>query len=625
MPQKPHLNRSARAARRTSQAAAAVRPDKGAFRRVRLILLLIMLLAGFAGLIIQLLRLQIFQSSALATMALAEHRAAKPRLRRGTIEDRNGIPLAQDTLTFEIYAHPAALKRQGVPIALLSKRLAHALKLSASEIADMLNSDLPTVTLARNVTKDTMESLKASPLEPDLKVSQVIGLDFVPRWSRRYPQGSLAAHVLGFVNDEKNVVSGMEATAHTRLETPVFSRTEPSTMGPLQSLTADRMTPEALASIAQGKPLRLTLDARLQFETEQALADGLKKAKAKSGVALAMVPATGQMLAFATLPAYDPERFWKFPQSQLKNWAVSDVYPPGSTMKILTITTGLEAGVIDKDSKILDTGKMRLAGWTIKNYDYHKHPYPGLIDLKYLFLHSSNIGSAKVAIQVPKQVYYEQLKRFGLGQETGLQLPAETAGILPPPDQWDLSMQANLGFGYSLATTPVQLAAAVNAIANNGVWVPPRLISSNDLQLPRPHRAVSAKTSAIVRQVLSESFAAGKPKDPVIQSLRVAGKTGTSRKPNANGHGYSNSLYTSFVGFFPAEAPKILIMVVVDSPTMAEAWGSTVALPIFNAMAKSTVSLIDIDKLPAPKGLVSSPVQHRAVTFPKKSAEGSAG
>jgi cell division protein FtsI (penicillin-binding protein 3) len=417
----------------------------------------------------------------------------------------------------------------------------------------------------------------------------------------------------------------MEATAHTLLETPAFSGNPDADGDALQLLSTDRMTPEALASIAQGKPLRLTLDARLQYETEQALSAGLKKSKAKSGVALAMVPATGEILAFATLPAYDPERFWKFPQSQLKNWAVSDVYPPGSTMKILTITTGLEAGVIKKDSKLLDTGKMKIGGWTIKNYDYNKRPYPGMIDLKYLFLHSSNIGSAKVAIEVPKNFYYQQLKRFGLGDETGLQLPGETAGILPTPDQWDTSMQANLGFGYSLATTPVQLASAVNSIANNGLWVPPKLIMNNALPLPASHRAVSPETSSIVRQLLSESFEAGKPKDAVIRGLRVAGKTGTSRKPNANGNGYSSNVYTSFVGFFPAEAPKILIMVVVDSPTMAESWGSTVALPIFNTMAKSAVSLIDMDKLPVPKGLSVYPKHPSAMVLPKKPLQASAG
>jgi cell division protein FtsI (penicillin-binding protein 3) len=245
---------------------------------------------------------------------------------------------------------------------------------------------------------------------------------------------------------------------------------------------------------------------------------------------------------------------------------------------------------------------MKIGGWTIQNYDYGKHGAPGMIDLIYLLIHSSNIASAKISLMMPIQAHYDILKRVGIGSKTGIDLPGESAGIILPPKDWDVSTHASIGYGYGMAATPVQMASAVAAIANGGIWNSPHVMKGS----PVTHRRIfSEKTCATMRELLTRSIKEAKTSTVRLEGVDVAGKTGTSRKPNPNGRGYSPNIFTSFVGFFPAENPKVLMMVVVDSPHMAEAWGSTVAGPIFKNIADETVSYL---------GLNAAKIAHRGAS-----------
>ena len=185
---------------------------------------------------------------------------------------------------------------------------------------------------------------------------------------------------------------------------------------------------------------------------------------------------TGEILAYASYPYFNPNNFSKSSQLQMKNWSLTDIYPPGSTFKIITVATAMELGAINEYSKILDTGKIKIEGYEIKNYDYEKKPYPGYISLDYLFEHSSNVASANLALMLNPNQYYSKLKDFGFGQKTNIDLTAESIGLLPKTNQWYKSRQASMGYGYGASVTAIQMISAVSAIANNGIWITPHVI-----------------------------------------------------------------------------------------------------------------------------------------------------
>lgn len=526
---------------------------------------------------------------------------------RGRILDRNGAILAQDTILYDLFAHPKYY--HGIKQEQIAEAMAPVLKMDQAKLQTILSEPYTTIGIEKNLTKDDVDRISKLRLEViahDEKTGKLVldddgrpvtrkvpipGLDFVKKNVRNYPQGNLAAHVLGYVNDEAEVSSGVESSAAKILKKKPtdLSNTYLDGRGNLVDLAT--LDPKHLVNLPKAQDVNLTIDARLQYVAERELAVGLAKSHANRGTVIMMDPRTGELLAFAVLPTYQPDQFYKAPPEALKNWAITDVYPPGSTFKILTVASGLETGVINRNTKILDTGKMKIGGWTIQNYDYGKHGAPGLIDLVYLLIHSSNIASAKISLMMPVQKHYEILKRIGIGSKTGIDIPGESSGIILPPSSWDESTHGSIGYGYGMAATPIQMASAVAAIANGGIWNSPHLMKGS----PVTHRRIfTEKTCATMRELLTKSIKDAKTSTVRLDGIDVAGKTGTSRKPNANGRGYSPNVFTSFVGFFPAQAPKVLIMVVVDSPQMAEAWGSTVAGPIFKNIADETVSYLGL-------------------------------
>ncbi len=599
------------------------------------LVLLFILMAG------QIFKLKVIEGPELRRKtAQSQHRTQLTQVYRGKIVDRNGIVLAQDTLVYDLYMHPRDYKKQ--PIEQVASLLAKHLKESHAEILRKLQLPYPTILLASNLEKKTIDAIRAERVKVplldektgqasvDKRTGQVLlaeerigGLDPFQKPLRRYPQGRLASHVLGYVNDAAEISTGV----HSKLDDLssdwfMQKRKHPLLVdGRGRPLVHDENSLKHFVQVADAQDVQVTLDSRLQFIAERELKAGMIRSKAERAALIMLKPKTGEVLALAAFPDFDPEKYQKARFEELKNWAITDVYEPGSTIKILTVANGLDEGVITPKSRILDTGRMKVGGWSIQNYDYNKFPYPGNIDLIHLLQHSSNIASAKIAMMIDSATYFKRLKNLGFGKPTRIAMTGESKGVVSDYRQWSDSQHASLGYGYGIMATPLQMTMAVNAIANGGVWVPPRLFkgvtadNSKDAQryakdlatkIPsqKVHRVYKPETAQAMTYLLTTALDKNKTHPAYLDFINVAGKTGTAKK--ARGGGYSGGgVVTSFIGYFPAESPEILMMVVVDSPKMAESWGSTVAAPIFREVALETIHYLNL----APKAkIVMSPL-----------------
>lgn len=582
----------------------------GGYDQRRLHLVLAVVALAVVAILGRLFWLQVVEGPELKRRARLSHGNTGQLYHRGKILDRNGVVLAQDTLLYDIYAHPRYFwdltPRQ------IANAIAPILKMDADKLRQRLSRRQATITIGRNFSMQQVEAMRAlrltirepvekpKPGEPAYveKHIPLSGLDYVKKTVRNYPQGTLAAHVLGYVNDEADIATGIEYAARGRLKKRPVDAASHEVDGQGNYLHVEKLEPETLVRTPVAEDVRLTIDVQLQHIAEQELLAGIRQNKARRGTAIMMDPKTGEVFAFAVYPSYQPSEFYKANFEQLRNWAITDVYPPGSTFKILTVACGIESGVIDKTSRIMDTGKMDIGGWTIKNSDYSSRGGPGMIDLVYLFRHSSNIASAKVAMMIPPDTHRALIQSFGFSHPTGIDLPGESQGLLLPLEEWQKpTTHATIGYGYGVAATPIQMITSIATIANRGIKVTPHLLQRPDdivdavvdTEDLAKRRVVSARTARTVTELLARSIDTNATHPARLEGIRMAGKTGTSRRPSDDGRGYSDKLYTSFVGFYPADNPKVLIMVVIDSPSMGQAWGSTVAAPVFNRIARKTL------------------------------------
>jgi len=539
-------------------------------------------LLAIMGFIIYLFCIQIFDVRHKRVLA-KNQRKANAFVMRGDIYDRNGIKLATDTVYYDIFARRADYVHEPEELA---KILAPVLKISQYDLTEKLRRNTSLVSLKKNVdrhTRDEIAKLNLREIPMDKKSV------------RTYPQGTLAAHVLGYYNFDANRASGVEETAENVLESvDKISNIETMPNGKvIYNITTD---PVAATKPIRGKDVTLTIDAAVQHVCEKELMKSIEKFHASRGAVIVMNPRNGEILAYAVYPYFDPNNFRNATSFQLKNWTLTDVFPPGSTFKTITVASAIELGKINRYSKIHDTGKIKIGWWTIKNYDYARHPNPGMIDLVYLFEHSSNVASVVVAQMMGKQEYYDMLKKFGFGEKTGIDLPAESVGLLKTPNKWDSSDHATMGYGYGSSVTAIQMVSAVSAIANDGVRVTPHVIKYSPEEEAEKIKRVQVMTpehARVVTELLTESINRGKSpiKNP---SYNIAAKTGTSIKPKENGAGYTNKLYTSIVGYMPSTDPQVLIYVIVDSAQGGEIWGNTVAAPIFKEISTQIARILNL-------------------------------
>ncbi len=512
-----------------------------------------------------------------------KQRSLRNFVMRGDIFDRNGIKLASDKATFDVYAHPSDYTHSPEELARI---LAPYLKISTPTLAKKLTKKAAVITLKKDVDRVTAKSIRQLGLRE---------ISLGKKNRRVYPQGTMASHILGYYNFDADIASGVELTAKSQLEH--VEKNTPAERTPdgniIYSVSTD---PVATTAPMKGKEITLTIDTAIQHVCEQELYKMISQKHALRGTIIVMDPHNGEILAYAVYPYYDPNNFRKATQTQIKNWTLTDVFPAGSTFKTLTVASAMALGKINENSRVLDTGKMKIGKWEIKNHDYKKRPYPGSISMEYLFTHSSNVGSVAVAQKMTALEFYTMLKKFGIGSKTGIDLPGESVGLLPNWTKWGVATQASMGYGYGASVTPIQMVSAVSALANNGVRVTPHVIKYSPEDAAKKIKYVqvmSPETAKTITRILTASVEHSDAPEKLDNYL-VAAKTGTSKKPKEKASGYSNKLYTSIVGYLPASNPKVLIYVLVDSASGYDVWGSTVAAPVFREVASQVSRMMNL-------------------------------
>lgn len=505
---------------------------------------------------------------------------------RGQILDRNGEPLAISLEARDIYADPRSVRD---PFG-TAERLARALGTPAREVLPALLDD------PRDPGDDTFAWVARHVDEAEARRIEAMGLPgigLLPSSRRSYPAAAVAAQVLGFVGTDGWGLAGLEAAYDDVLAgTPGERVQETDPTGRPIAHGVSIVRPPV-----PGSDLVTTIDRALQFASEEACAEAVRANRAKGGIVIVMEPSTGEVLAMAVCPSFDPNRFEDFGEERWRNRAVADAFEPGSVNKVITASAAIEEGVVPLDRGFIVPDEMRIGGFTI--HDAHPHP-PERMTLADIVARSSNIGAVEVARLLGEERMAAYLARFGYGRRTGIGLPGESAGLVPPLDAWSATSLATMAYGQGLSVTPLQMAAVYATIANGGVWVRPRLVAGtvgpDGVLTPAPpsprRRVVSRATAELVTRMLAYAVEDGTGALARIPGFQVAGKTGTARKPYEDRPGYGDRYVASFIGFFPASRPEVVIAAILDEP--ATVYGGVAAAPLFQAVARYAIRHLGI-------------------------------
>ena len=516
--------------------------------------------------------------------------------KRGDLLDRNGRVLARSADGDVIVADPQLIKdEEREPVA---RQLCAAIKACDAEgralILDRLSRPRRSVYLWRRANAD--DAARVS----DLKIR---GVSLLREERRYYPNRQFAPHVLGFVGDDNDGLAGIEATYNAQ----IAGRPGKA----LLQADANRV-PYAREQTppTAGAALELTLDWYLQYVAERELAEGVAEAGARGGTVVIMEPRTGEILALANWPSFNPNAFRDAPEDHRRNRAIQEVYEPGSTFKIVTAAAALEEGIVSPTQTLdVSPGYVRIGSRRVDDV----HAY-GLLSFTDVIVKSSNVGAIKVGLRLGAERLGYYVRQFGFGQKALGELPGETAGIVWDPRSWNDSVVASVSMGYQVGVTPVQMAAAASVIANGGELVAPRIVRAairdgRRVATPRRvvRRVVGADTAHTLTAIMEEVVERGTARQARLEGFTVAGKTGTSAKTEIGG--YSKSRYSaSFVGFLPSRSPALTVLVVIDEPDSGRRYyGGEVAAPVFRRIAESAMRYLGIGPTvdPGPRVLVA--------------------
>jgi len=521
--------------------------------------------------------LQVVEGPAYARLAADQReRVIEFAARRGAILDRDGQALAVSVDMKTIYADPYFVESPRRTAAELAPVLGdHA---DAGELAAKLTEKTRYVYLARQIPAEVADRVEALDLP---------GIYSETEPKRFYPGGRLASHVIGFVDVDGKGLAGVELQYQHVLEgLPGRMTIEQDPQGrPLPQADSSYQEPR------QGRELFLTIDKELQYFTEATLAEAAKAYDASGGSAVVMRPSSGEILAMANVPDFDPNDAGGYAESAHRNRAVTDLYEPGSAFKAVTLSAALDAGTVTPRRKFIVPASWPYAGEVFN--DSHVHPTESMrvIDI---ITESSNVGTIKIGLEFDDGVFRRYVRDFGFGSPTGLDFPAEQPGLVPDSESWTGSTEATVPIGQGIAVTPMQMASAYSTIANEGVWVEPKLLLSTvdsagriSSSPPASRRVISEGAIDDATKMLTRVVDMGTGVAAQIQGYDVAGKTGTAQKPLPTG-GYGNSYVGSFAGFAPARDPEIAVVVVLDEPTPI--WGGLTAAPTFRTIAEFALS-----------------------------------
>jgi cell division protein FtsI (penicillin-binding protein 3) len=564
-----------------------------------------MLMLGGLGLAVNLFYLQVTRAPALRKQAEQQQTLkTKPFVPRRPIVDRAGNILAIDRQVYTLYAHPKLFNHSKAEIAAL---LAPMLPIELSpgttaetELLRRFNLAESGITIAESLAQEVADRIGRM----QIKDSPVDGLELLRQQQRFYPQQELAADILGYVDGERKGQAGVEYSQQNLLERSMpsiqFSRSIDGNWVP------DRLT----AGFVQldDLKLQLTIDSRLQRAARIALKEKMKQHGAKRGTVIVMDARNGELLSVVAEPSYDPNQYFNFDLSRYKNWAVTDVYEPGSTFKAINVAIALEAGAVKPNTVFNDEGRIFMDGWTIQNSDYKEAGARGPSTVTDILKYSSNVGMVHVMRSMKASLYYQALEKLGLGQTAGTDLPFEVTSQLKNREQFINSRVevATTAFGQGFSITPMQLVQLNGALANGGKLVTPHVVrglfdreGEAYSKVPRgaTKQIFSPETTKQVLEMMETVVDGGTGKAAQIPGYRIAGKTGTAQKANAGGGYSNNAIITSFVGIMPVEAPRYVVLAVIDEPKQGSS-GGTVAAPIVESVMEA---LISIEKIPPSK------------------------
>jgi len=549
-------------------------------RRIRLFLAVLGL--AFAGLLLRATWLQSVRAESLSSMGRTQHRESVTiPAGRGTIFDRSGLELALGERATTVYANPMQIANP--------RQAALAVERTLGVNADKIFPSLADRSHGFVYIARQADPARAAALQR-LKLP---GFGFYPEERRNYPQGSVAAQILGFVGTDGSGLSGLEFRFNRVLAGRPGKETvvkDPS--GQVIDVQGER--PEV-----PGRDVYLTLDHSIQANAEEVLRETVRKWSAKSASAIVLDPRTGAILAMAVQPGYDANRFTSAPVDLQRNRTVTDTYEPGSTYKLITVAGALSERIVKPTTRFTLPYSLHVADRVI-----HDAEERGTVNysVAQILAHSSNIGAIKLAQLLGRTRLSSWITKFGFGRTTGIDFPGESPGIVLPPDKWSGSTIGNVPIGQGIAVTPVQMAAAYAAIANRGVWSRPHLVD-HVAGGARPslnrRRLVSPQIANQLMMMLKDVVAEGTGQYAAMPGYQVAGKTGTAQKPDSHG-GYATGRYVaSFVGIVPASRPRFVILVAVDEPRGA-IWGGTVAAPAFQQIARFDLQYLEVPPDAAP-------------------------
>ncbi|MGD0648759.1 MAG: penicillin-binding transpeptidase domain-containing protein [Acidobacteriaceae bacterium] len=573
-------------------------------RRVRFVYVAMIFCLWAGAIAVRLTWLQVVQHGTWMERARQQQqRTFEVAPHRGVLYDRNMKALAMTVLVDSIYAVPSELGENRADDAALLAKIVHADPMESftreKEIDARFNASKHFAWVARKVTPE----IAARVQQLNLK-----GIYLQKEFKRFYPNGDLSSHVLGYVGTDDNGLGGLEAKFDDELHGE-----------PGHELTAIDAKRHVLGSDESdpipGENLELTIDSNIQYMAEQALDKQMAKVKASHGTIVVQDPNTGQILALAVSPRFNPNDALHVDPQDLTDLAVSDVYEPGSTFKLVTYAAAIDAaGVKPTDMVDCQFGAMTMFGRTLHD---DKSDRFGVVTVKYALEHSSDVGAAKMALKLGPDKFYKYMRGFGFGDRSGVELPSETRGLLAPPRKWGSTSILSMAIGQEVAVTPVQLVTMVSAIANGGEYLPPHiLLQSSDAMKGGQHlgaspfrpaeglpatlpdgarRVISEGTAEEMRQMMAGVVSEGTGKAAQLNGYSSAGKTGTAQKVDPVTHTYSHTkVVASFAGFAPVNHPAISVTVVIDQPTVGILYGAEVSAPVFREVAQEVLEYLGV-------------------------------
>lgn len=553
----------------------------------RLLILILFLFVGLSAIVVRLVKIQIVDHENLAFLAdRQQNRFVSVKAERGVIKDRNGVVLSytKDDVSFLVDSRMVkdrSLKK-------ISGKFAEVFGKSEDYYNKLISESDKNVFIEKKADHEKALMLKDFVAD---------GLKKIEDYTRVYPYGNLASHVLGYVDEKCKGVSGVEDTFDKEL-TGVDGglSIRQNVLGKMVTVNEE----ETYKSYS-GNNVILTINSAYQKILEKELQNGLDKFGGTSAIGVIMDPNTGEILALANNPTFDPNDISKYSNEERRNRSITDPFEPGSTFKAITMAMFLDDNLA-KESEIINTenGVLKIRNASIS--DAHKS---SKLTVKEVLEYSSNIGMAKLSDRMDKKEFYKYLRDFGFGNRTSVELPGESGGSLKLPDAFSLYSKMYMSFGYEIMVTPLQMAAAFSALVNGGYLIQPMLISKvvdsqgkviEEFKTKQLRRVIKKATSEKIKEFMIGVVENGTGKNARLENVLVGGKTGSARK--LVGKAYSKEHHnSSFIGFFPADNPRIVCFILVNSPEVGKD-GGLVAAPIFHEVAKQ---LIEADPLIAPE------------------------